>query len=152
MASNIYPLGLEKIIEQGLDTMTLKMALMSSDGTKYTYVSTHEFFDTGTNNGGDPSFCETAATDYVVKAVTASVDLDTGNTRIEIVITDITLTALGNGTNETIDAAILYDDTGTPTTSPLLAYFSIADSTTNNLDFLLDFSDQGNIRFPYTIV
>lgn len=151
MASNVYPLGLEKIIEQGLDTMTLKMSLMSTDTTDYTYASTHEFFDTGTNDGGDPSFCVTIATDYVEKAVTAAVNLDTGNSRIEIVITDITWTGLGGATNETISGAVLYDDTGTPTTSPLLAYFDISNTLTSDTDFTLDFSPEGNIQIPYTI-
>ena len=153
MASNLYPLGLERIIEEGLDTMTLKMALMSSDGTDYTYASTHEFFDEGTNDGGDPSFCETAATDYVQKAVTAVVNLDVANSRIEVVFTDLTWTGLGGATNETITGAILFDDSGTPTTSPLLLYLDLSDTLTTDQDFSVNFdASNGNFRIPYSIM
>ena len=152
MASNIYPLGLEKIIEQGLDTMTLKMALMSNAAALYAYDSTHSVFDNGGNDTTDPSFCETTAEDYTAaKAVTAVVNLVVGSTRIEIVITDITWDLLGGSPNETITAAIMYDDTGTPANIPLLAFFEVSNKTTTNQDFVLDFATAGNIRIPYTI-
>ncbi len=157
MPSNIYPLGLEKIMEQGIDAMEaagsgLKIALMSSDGTDYVYDSTHEFFDNLAGDSTDPSQCETAAEDYVQKAAVVTVGLNAGSTRIEIIIADITWDLLGGSPNETITGAILFHDTaGAATTDPLLGYFDVSNITTTNQDFKLIFQPTGNIRMPYTI-
>ncbi len=157
MASNIYPLGLEKIIEQGLDTMTCFLALLSNETATYIYDSTDEFFDTGSGTAAEnPKSCECTLTSdgYVQggQATTPTINLVVGSTRIEIVLDDETWSSLGGAVNnETITAAILYDDTGTDTTSPLLAYFDISNVTTTDQDFTLDFDAAGNIRIPYTI-
>jgi len=154
-------LGLEKIVEQGIDTMTPYIALGTSDNsnaTNYTYASTHEFYDNSESDNTNPSYCECTLTSdgYTTlgKAATVVVNLDAANTRIELVITDLIWTLLGNASspNETVTCAWLYDYTGTPTTSPLLAYFSVGNVVTTNQDFTLDFdATNGNIQIPYTI-
>lgn len=152
MATNIYPLGLERIVDEGISTMNCRLALLSTEIATYAYASTHEFFDTGTNNTADPSFCETAATNYVQKTVTPTVQLNVANTRIELVIADQTWTDLGGASNETINWAILFDYSGNLATSPLLAAFDLNDTTTNGTDFTVNFDDlNGNIRLTYTI-
>lgn len=153
MPSNPYPLGLLHMTKEGVDNLTFRLALMSSAGTDYVYDSTHQYFDNGANDATDPSFCETGATDYVEKAAAATMQLDVANSRLELIIPDTTWTALGNGTNEIITAAILLDYTGDFTTSHLLIYLDLSNTITTNQNFPLDFDDNnGNLRIPYIIV
>ena len=153
--TNIYPLGLERIIEEGLDSMTLKLDLLGTNTATYVYDSTHEYWDEGTDDTGDPSYCICTATDYVTKSISPTIQHDALNDRIEVVISDQTWTALGvaeGAGNDTIVGAVLWDDSGTPTTSPLIAFWLLTSTLTTNQDFVLDFdANEGNIRIPYTI-
>lgn len=160
MASSIYPLGLKRIIEEGIDTMTCKLMLVASDGendTTYVFDKTHEYVNAGT--GADNAYyCRADFSNYEVKAVSPTVQVDqlTDTTgRIEIVIEDQTWEDAGDGdpdVNNSLTGVILFDDDGSENyvTAPSLCYWEIS-ATTAAVDLLVDFNDSdGNIRIPYT--
>lgn len=103
MANTLYVKGKEKILSAGVNfsTDTLKVALVKNS---YSYNTTHEFYsDLGANVLNTPQ-------------------LLTGKTVVGGVFdaADVTFTAVTIG--DTALAVVIYKDTGTGSTSPLLAY------------------------------
>ena len=102
MANKLFPKGAEKMLRASInfDTDTLKVALVSS---AYTYSAAHEFLsDLGTTVGTAQTLGGKSTTGGVFDANDA----------------DFGALAPGN----TIKAAAIYKDTGSPNTSPLIAY------------------------------
>ena len=105
MANALYPLWKQEVIKGTANTSltgTLKVALVDT-GT-YTYSASHQFYSSVSGVAGTP---ETLGTKTYVNGV-----LDAA---------DVTFTAVSNGA-VTVEALILYIDTGSPATSPLVAY------------------------------
>lgn len=105
MANALYPLWKQEVMKGTANTAltgTLKVALVDT-GT-YTYSAAHQFYSSVTGVAGTPVALGT-------KTYTNGV-LGAANT---------TFTAVSNG-SVTCEALILYIDTGTPATSPLVAY------------------------------
>jgi hypothetical protein len=105
---------------------TFKVALVTSS---YTADADHDFFDTGTNNSADPSYNELTVSGYSAQTATITVTEVDASDNATFAISATTFTSLAAG--QTIAAAILYRDTGTPTTSPLIAYQDVTDTPTN---------------------
>lgn len=102
MANTLYPKGAQKILGAGINftSDTIKACLVSST---YTYSTAHEFVsDLGTRIGTD----QTLAGKSVTGGVFDADDLDFG--------------ALAPG--NTVKAVVIYKDTGSTSTSPVLAY------------------------------
>lgn len=118
MANAIYPKYKEKIMNPGtlgptsgdavdLIDDTIKVALIDT-GT-YTYSSTHEYYSSASSAAvGTP---QTLASKTITSGVFDAADL--------------TYTAV---TGNSVEAYIIYKDTGTASTSPLIAYFDSASS------------------------
>jgi len=104
MANALYAKGKEKILSGSIDltTATIKAALLSSSYTAN--LSTDEFW-----SGISANVLNTPQT-LGSKSVTAGV-FDAA---------DVTFTAVTSGA--TINAIVIYKDTGTASTSPLIAY------------------------------
>jgi hypothetical protein len=83
------------------------------------------------------------------KTVTVTIAEQDANDRAVVIIADVTWTALGGATNDTVVAAVLIKEGGAnDTTSRLIAYFDITDTPTNGSDLTLDFDGtNGNIQF-----
>lgn len=136
-----------------LDTDTLKIMLVD---TGYTFDPDHDVVDNGANNATDPSFNEIIATNYTVgfggggrktAAIAAGAVNDASN-RVDFDVTDLTWTALGGASNDTIAGAILIKEITNDTLSRLIAYFDLTDTATNGGDITLDFpASGGSIRF-----
>jgi hypothetical protein len=158
MAHNPYPKGLLHLVKTGADNIDWRILLVSSDNTNataYVYGSTHEFVDNGASNSTNPLYCQTTATDYARQTCAVTVQLDTGNTRLELIFPDTTFCDpnLGNGVNEIMTAAIVYDHIGADdTANPLIAYYELGNKPSSGQPYVLDFDpNEGNLRIPYTI-
>lgn len=106
MANVIYPKAKESFLSQNpsidLDTDTIKVALIDT-GT-YTYSASHQYWSSASSAAvGTPA---TLANKTIANGV---FDAD-----------DVTYSAV---TGNTVEAIIVYKDTGSAATSPLIAYF-----------------------------
>ena len=101
MANAIYPEAKDALMRGEIDVTTddLKIVLVSA---AYTYGAAHEFEDDLTGILAESAHFHATVTAGVLDFV------------------DVTISGLDTG--ETCAAYILYKDTGTPATSPLLAY------------------------------
>jgi hypothetical protein len=151
MASFMYPKGLQDLLGDAVaanatanlgaarSAATFKLALVQNS---YTELKSHNFL-------GDIGSVVLTVTNYSAKTVVPTITANTtsGSEGIEITIPDQTWTALGTG--QTIHGAILYRDTGSGTTSPLIAFFDVANTSTNGGDVTLDFATAaagGNVK------
>ena len=108
MANILYPNGKENLLNGVIDLVddTIKVAMIDT-GT-YTYSATHEFYDDLSGVVDTPVALTTkSTTDGVFDADDAT---------------------FSEATGDTVEALVIYKDTGTPSTSPLIAYI---DSGTN---------------------
>lgn len=112
MANALYPKYKEALLAAGLNLSagsTLKAVLV--DTGAYTYSAAHEFYSSVTGTIG-------TAVALANKTITGGVlDAD-----------DLTFTAVpaGAGGASAAEALIIFNDTGTPATSRLVAYFDTA--------------------------
>lgn len=129
MANAVYPKGKEKFLAADVDLLvdTIKAALVDT-GT-YTYNSTHEFYSSvSTAVVGTP---QTIANPSVTNGV---FDGD-----------DVTYSALSGST---VEAIVIYKDTGNAATSPLIAYIDNAGAlaiTPNGGDVTINWNASGII-------
>ncbi len=157
MASFMYNQALTDILTGAidLDTDVLKIMLVGSANTVYVPNPDHTVVDNAANDATDPSFCEVSATNYVGafagagrKVATATIEKQDASDRAVVKITDLTWTAIGGVSNDTITGAILIKENTADTDSRLIAFFDIANTTSNGSDFTLDFDEvNGNIQF-----
>jgi hypothetical protein len=110
MANALYPKWKEQLLQftanNNLSAGTVKVALV--DTGVYTYNSADQFYDAST--GSD------------VQSATVGTPQTLGSktfTNGTFDAADVTFTAV---TGATVEALVIYIDTGTPTTSPLVAY------------------------------
>ena len=108
MANVLYPNGKENLLNGVIDLVddTIKVAMIDT-GT-YTYSATHEFYDD------------------LSGVVDTPVALTTKSTTDGVFDADDAI--FSEATGDTVEALVIYKDTGTPSTSPLIAYI---DSGTN---------------------
>jgi hypothetical protein len=153
MASFCYNKAIADILTGAIDmdSNTLKVMLVNST---YTPNRDDDVVDAG--GASDALDAEITATNYTKgwggsgrKTATVTVAEQDASDRAVVIIADITWTALGGATNDTVVAAILIKEGGSnDTTSRLIAYFDITDTPTNGSDLTLDFDGtNGNIQF-----
>lgn len=151
MASGMYNRALKEITDRTLDITTgCKVMLVNST---YTYDPDNDFVAAGGAN--DPDDAEITATNYARgfggagrKAATLTFVEQDANNRAVIRIADLTWTALGGATNDTVEGAILIKEGTSDADSKLVAYFDLPTTPTNGSDVVLDFDGtDGNIRF-----
>jgi len=126
--------------------------MLVSTATPYTPNADNDFVDEAGAN--DPIDAETVVTNYVAgfgnagrKTLASKVaNTDKTNDRAEFDCADITWTALGNGVNQTVAAAIFIKEITADTASPLICLFDFTDFTTNGADFTLQFDAEGAIH------
>ncbi len=157
MASGLYGAGIVACLNGtiNIDTATIKIMLIGTSAAAFTYDPDLALIDNGGNDGTDPSFCELVATDYAGgfagagrKTTGVVVQYDSTNDRVEIVIDDTTWSGLGGGTNDTVTHALLVWENTADNDSIPIACWDITNTTTNNTDFTLTVSADGNIRIP----
>lgn len=139
MANALYNFGKGELLKGNIDLEndTIKVALVTSTYTPN--VDTHDDFADVTN--------EVSATGYTAggAALTnASVTVDDTNDRAEFDANDTVWTITGS---LTAAAAIVYKDTGSAASSPLLAYFDFGqDETATDGDFTIEWNAEGILQ------
>src|SRR3954471_10153809 len=112
MASGAYSAGILAILNGAidLDTTTLKVMLVNNS---YTYDPDHPFVSSGAG-AANLATNEIVATNYTGgfagagrKTATVTLAEQTANNRVVVKIADLTWTALGGATNDTVAAAVL---------------------------------------------
>jgi hypothetical protein len=148
VASGCYSRGVLKILDGtiDMDTTALKTGLAKStyapdpDESSLTTFAASEADCTGYTGafGGAGR-----------KASTITLTEQTANNRVVVIITDLTWTALGGATNNTLGYSILLREVTNDAASIPIAYLAFASNvTTNGSDVLVDFDGtNGNIRF-----
>jgi uncharacterized protein (DUF1684 family) len=132
MASKIYAKGLMNMLKtvRHLEEANMKVVLV--DGT-VTFNTAHDFYDdisAGVVDG-------TAAIALTSPAVTEAA----GVVKFDAADTGLTWTAVSDAND--VGAAIVYNDTGTPGTSSLIAFLDATDLVTNGSDVTLTFNASG---------
>ena len=127
MASAIYPKFKQKIMEGSINipSDTIKIALVDT-GT-YTYSSAHEFFSSVTGVVGTPV---TLGNKSVVNGV---FDAD-----------DATFSAVSGNS---VEAVVIYKDTGSAATSPLIIFIDGISVTPNGGSITIQFDSGANKIF-----
>lgn len=120
MASALYPKYKESALSQNpsvdLDTDTIKVAAVDLT-TDYTYSSAHQYKSDVTSYTG--------TTDQTLSSKTVTNGtFDDGGT--------VTFSALSQSGSKTIGALVIFKDTGTASTSPLIAYIDGFTAVTPN--------------------
>lgn len=145
MASRWYDNALELLLKGELDMADDDLEILIVT-TGYTYATTHEDV-----NDLTPGSNEAAVSGYSRKDtdITVAEDNSIPGAWVKIEASgggDIEYTSVAAG--ETWGAAILFKNSGSDATSPLIAYLDIANTVTNGSDITLDFasSSPGNLK------
>lgn len=144
--SGVYQSGWRKVND---GTISL------SSGTKLMLVKSTYVYNPDSDFVSDIVASEIVATNYTGghagagrKAVSLTYEDQDGTNRWVVKIPDTTWTALGGGTNDTVGAAILFDEGASDSASVLIACLGISDTPTNGGDLTIDFdAANGNVRF-----
>jgi hypothetical protein len=117
-----------------LDTNTIKIALFKTDPTATADMNFMSELTPGTN--------ECDATNYVRKTVTlAAAENDTDDKAYLTISGNLTWTALGGASNNTVVAAALMKDAGGADSANLfIAWLDITNTPTNGGDFILSWT------------
>lgn len=119
MASALYPTAKASFLNQNpsidLDTDTIKVALVNTS-TDYTYSSAHQYYSSVTHYSG--------TTDQTLTSITT-----TGGV---FDAADATFTSVAISGSKTVQALVIYKDTGSAATSPLIAYIDGFTAVTPN--------------------
>lgn len=119
MASALYPTYKESLLTQNpsvdMDTDTIKVALVNTS-TDYTYSSAHQYKSSVTSYSGttDQTLGSKTTTSGVFDAA------------------DATFSSVAASGGKAVQALVIYKDTGSAATSPLIAYIDGFSSVTPN--------------------
>lgn len=119
MASAIYPKAKQSFLSQSpsidMDTDTIKVALINV-ATDYTYSSSHQYMSSVTTYSGttDQTLGSVSITSGVFDAA------------------DSTFTSVAISGSKTVAALVIYKDTGSAATSPVIAYIDGFTAVTPN--------------------
>jgi hypothetical protein len=107
MANALYPKGKKAILDGDVDLLNDTIKIVLVDGDSYVYNTGHDFLDD--IGAGD----RVATSSALASKTTTDGAFDAA---------DVTFTAL---TGNTVVAWVLYKDTGTASTSQLIAFFNV---------------------------
>ncbi len=125
MASALYPLGKKAILDADIDMLVDNLKVLGIDTADEVYNAADQFHSNITGAG----------------IVFTSGNLATKTTTGGVFdAADITMTAV---TGDTIEALVLYKDTGVSGTSPLIAWFDITTFTPNGSDITIVWNASG---------
>jgi hypothetical protein len=125
MASQLYPLGKKALLDGDIDLLVDNIKLLLIDTADETYNSADQFHSNITGAG-------IVATSGNLAGKTTTAGVFDAN--------DITITAVSG---DTVEAVVLYKDTGVSGTSPLIAWFDVSTFTPTGADVLVAFNASG---------
>ncbi len=129
-----YNLGKKKILDNEIDWLadTIKVALYGGYTPDY---DTHEFIDDVTTEISVSGY--TAGGETLASKTTT---VDTVNDRVDVDAANPSWPSLGAAT---VNYAVIYKDTGTPSTSPVIATIEIATNPTGSGAYSINFDAVG---------
>jgi hypothetical protein len=134
----MYNEGNESIVDRNIDLLadTIKAMLVNST---YTPNKDDQFIDTGgASDAVDARL--TSTTDQTLGS--KAIGKDTTSDFVYFDAADVVFSAVQTG--QTAVGVVIYKDTGTPTTSKLIAYLDITDTPTNGGDITIQFATPAN--------
>lgn len=136
MANLNYNEGILSIINRNIDFAadTIKAMLVSST---YTPNKDDQFIDAG---GASDAVDARIGTDQTLGS--KAIAKDTASDFVYLDAADPTWTAVAGGS--TVAGAVVYKDTGTPTTSKSITYLDLTDTATNGGDITVQFATPAN--------
>ena len=121
MASAVYPKALQSFLTQSpsidVDGDTIKVAAVDLT-VDYAYSATHQYKSSVTSYSG--------STDATLSSVTGT------SGTMDAADLSPAWASLAQSSTKTIGALVVYKDTGTASTSPLIAYIELASAVTPN--------------------
>jgi len=136
MASKIYPLGIDKILSSALsleaEAENEGMYVVLVKGT-YSFNVAHDFYD--------DIAASIVAEETPKLLVNPEVTTSTAVVKFDADDTGLTWTTVTDA--DDVGGAVVYYNTGTAGTSPLIAFLDAADLTTNGSDVTLTFNASG---------
>ncbi|WP_288935479.1 hypothetical protein [uncultured Sphingomonas sp.] len=130
MANRLYPTLKEKLLGSGVNFIASTIKAQLIDAGVYTYADAHSFLaavPAGARIGNPITLANKSITSGIFDAADGT----------------FTSVPAGTGTAATVEALILYRDTGDPTTSDLIAYIDVA----TGLPFTPD-GGNANVTWP----
>lgn len=145
MASTVYNSFKGQIMDGTIDLDTDDIRIMLVK-TSYTENPDHTFVDDGSAN--DPASHEIVATNYVRKALASeTVTVDNTNDRAEFDAADVTWTALGGATNDTVQGAVVYRHNAADSAAELICFIEFSSPfPTNGSDLTIQFNAEGILQ------
>jgi hypothetical protein len=125
MASQLYPLGKKALLDGDIDLLVDNLKILLIDTADETYNAADQFHSNVTGAG-----IVATSGNLAGKSTTAGT-FDAN---------DITVTAVSG---DTVEAVILYKDTGVSGTSPLIAWFDVSTFTPTGADVLVTWNASG---------
>jgi hypothetical protein len=130
MASALYPFGKQAFLSGGVNLLSDTIMVALIDTSTYTYSAAHQFYSAITGVVGTP-----------VQLTSPTVDQPTPGT---FDAADATFTSV---TGNTVSAIIIYKNTGTSSTSPVLAYIDGVSVTPNGGNIIASWDNGANRIF-----
>ena len=136
MASKIYPLGIDKVLSSTFsledEAVGTGMYVVLVKGT-YSFNSAHDFYDD----------IAASIVDSEDPIILTNPEVTTSTTTVKFDADDTGLTWTTVTDTDDVGGAVVYYNTGTAGTSPLIAFLDAADLTTNGSDVTLTFDADG---------
>lgn len=147
MATFICNGAVTSILNKGIDWDTDDIRFLLVDATGGTAADPDDDFvaDVSANECGATNYARTGSTSG--RTTTNPAD---GSDIITLDAADITFTALGNGTNETVGGGWFYLHTGSDATARLIIFVDFTNRLTDGQDFPVIFNSSGIIRIDTT--
>lgn len=142
MASNFYNNGLLRLLNRDIDYINDDVSLLVVDNT-YTFDRTDEFVSdiTGEVSGSGYSRLSLSGKTIGLNASTNTVVFD---------CSDLTMNAVS--TSNAFSGAVIYGNTGVDSTSPLIGFFDMPETSTNGSDVTLTVAAAGLFQVSNNIV
>ena len=142
MASNFYNNGLLKLLNGSINYTSDNVALLVVDNT-YTFDRTDEFVSdiTGEVSGTGYARMSLTSKTLTLNATTNTVVFDSANVSMSAVTT-----------SNAWAGAVIYDDTGVDSTSSLIGFLDMPETTTNGSNVTLTVPSEGLFEVTNDIV
>jgi len=148
MASGAYIHGMRQTQDGTyiMTSATLKIMLVNN---LYVFAKTHTVVDDGGSTTSCLKFEELNCTNYTrgfggAGRKTATIAVSESASAVVLAFTNLTWSALGGASNDTVGAGVLIRESGNDTTSVPIAFLQITATPTNGSDFTLSFASGGS--------
>lgn len=143
MANLFLRSGRLKIVNRNIDLITDTIKAMLVDDT-YVPNEGHTFIDNG--GASDPVDKELVNSGYSRQALAAKALADTGSA-VVFTADALDFGAIATGTQTKVGAVVLFKDTGTPTTSPVIGVYDVTDLILNGSHITFAMPTPGFLTF-----